>query len=83
MTARLLRQLGCTIHGDPGTPRFKIVGKQELPPQVGVDMVAAIRVPADSASSAAAVSSKPVRPSEPAPTSARAAAYTKLDTDER
>src|SRR5204863_4385994 len=42
MTARMLRELGCQIHGDPGRSAFKVVGKQDLPPQVGIDALAAL-----------------------------------------
>src|SRR3954470_19254558 len=31
MTARLMRELGCRIVGNPGPSRFKVVGRQQLP----------------------------------------------------
>ena len=37
MTARMLRQLGCTVRGNTATSKFKVVGAQELPTAVSLE----------------------------------------------
>jgi hypothetical protein len=71
MTARMLRQIGCDVKGDTGTSAFRVVGKQQLPPtSLGRDYADTAPVkPRESSTARRAVST------------ARAASYTKLDTD--
>lgn len=88
MTARMLRQLGCEVRGNMGASGFKIVGKQQLPPQVDVSSVGT--------SYAQVAPSKPARPPlavsqtassrtparAPAPAAKpRPESFTKLDVD--
>ena len=84
MTARLLRQLGCDVAGDPGRSAFKVVGKQELPPAVDTGTALAATAPQQTppAARASVVTRAPSRP-QPQPAAAREAAYTKLDIEDR
>ena len=70
MTGRMLRQLGCEVRGHTATSKFKVVGKQELPPAMHPGSYAAVRV---AASDAAA----PARP-KPARRTMKAS-YTRMD----
>jgi hypothetical protein len=87
MTARLLRELGCSIAGDPGRSAFRVVGKQELPAALDAGAVARVpqTPPQGRRSARATMASKPgQRPQAPtAAAAAREAAYTKLDMEER
>jgi hypothetical protein len=84
MTARLLRQLGCQVTGDPGRSAFKVVGKQEVPPVVDTGTALAATStrtqPPTAAVRASVVTKSPSR-SQPPTAAAREAAYTKLDVE--
>jgi hypothetical protein len=66
MTARILRELGCVVKGNTGVSSFKVIGMQQLPPQVDVGTYA----------QATPVAPAPAQQSTPA---ARTAAYTRID----
>jgi hypothetical protein len=85
MTARLLRELGCSVVGDQGRSAFKVVGKQELPPVVDTGALAAVpQIPPQVRQPVrVSVVSKPAPRGAPATAAAREAAYTKLDMEER
>jgi hypothetical protein len=64
MTGRMLRQLGCEVRGHTATSRFKLIGKQDVPPHLNADGYAATTPPRRTA--------RPTRPIS-------AASYTRAD----
>jgi hypothetical protein len=88
MTARMLRELGCEVKGNPGVSSFKIVGAQQLPPKIDTGPVSATGSYAQSAQRTAPAmmsaqrSAQSVRPAlHDASPAAREASFTKLDTN--
>jgi hypothetical protein len=84
MTARLLRELGCSIAGDPGRSAFQIIGKQEIPPAIDTSntLAAMPQVPPQVRQPVrASVVPKPAPRPQPLTASAREPAFTKLDTE--
>ena len=70
MTGRMLRELGCEVRGHTATSKFKVVGKQELPPPVNAGPTYAGAAARPNAQNGSA-------PSRPV----RAASYTQVDVD--
>jgi hypothetical protein len=68
MTGRMLRQLGCRVQGTTATPRYKVVGKQQLPAAIDTSY-AAVPPPPRPASRARA------------PRATDAASYTQVEMD--
>ena len=68
MTGRMLRQLGCQVRGTTATPRYRVVGKQELPAAIDDSRAGYAVTPAR----------KPVGRSS---RRAEAASYTQVDLD--
>lgn len=80
MTGRMLRELGCEVSGNTGSPSFKIVGKQQLPEPIDTSRNIALTTPRNDAPAPPA---SPQRPSPHRPsrrdTTAQSAAFTKVD----
>ena len=70
MTGRMLRELGCEVRGHTATSKFKVVGKQELPPAVSPG-------PAYAGPAARPNARRGSAPSQPV----RAASFTQVDMD--
>lgn len=67
MTGRMLRQLGCQVRGTTATPRYKVVGKQALPPAID--------------DARAGYAATPARKPAPRRRRVEAASYTQVDLD--
>ena len=70
MTGRMLRELGCQVRGHTATSKFRLVGRQELPPAVDTRPSYAGR-PAPQSQRGSASPSRPVT----------AASFTQVDVD--